>query len=213
MSILQIAVDALSMERALLLSDQVWDVVDLFEVGTPMILRDGMEPVRRLKARHPEMRVLADTKIVDGGSMECADACEAGADVVTVLALACDSTIRAVAETAHRYGRKAMADLLNVADLSRRAPELLALGVDYVCVHTAVDVQGQGRTPLGELRELVRAIPPERAAVAGGISPDTIDAYLAEQPAIVIMGNALCGAEDVRAAALEAQARLRSGRQ
>lgn len=205
---LQIAVDTFTTQQALLLSDEVYDVVDLFEVGTPMILRDGVHPVRRLKERHPEMKVLADTKIVDGGSLECADACAAGADVVTVLAMACDSTIRGVVETAHRFGREVMADLLQVTDISRRARELMAIGVDYVCVHTAVDAQGEGKTPLGDLRELVRAIPPCRAAAAGGINLQTLDVYLAEKPAVIIMGGALCGAPNVREAALEAKRRI-----
>ncbi len=208
---LQIAVDTFSMERALLLSDEIFDVVDLFEVGTPMILREGVHAVRRLKERHPDMKVLADTKIVDGGSLECADACSAGADVVTVLAMACDSTIRGVVETAHRFGREVMADLIQVEDIARRAKELVALGVDYVCVHTAVDAQGEGKTPLGDLRELVRAIPPSRAAVAGGVNLQTLDLYLKEKPAVIIMGGALCGAENVREAALEAKRRLCEG--
>lgn len=205
---LQIAVDTFTTQQALLLSDEIYDVVDLFEVGTPMILRDGVHPVRQLKERHPELKVLADTKIVDGGSLECADACAAGADVVTVLAMACDSTIRGVVETAHRFGREVMADLLQVTDIARRAQELVAMGVDYVCVHTAVDAQGEGKTPLGDLRELVRAIPPRRAAAAGGINLQTLDVYLAEKPAVIIMGGALCGAPDVRAAALEAKRRV-----
>lgn len=205
---LQIAVDTFTTQQALLLSDEIYDVVDLFEVGTPMILRDGVHPVRQLKERHPELKVLADTKIVDGGSLECADACAAGADVVTVLAMACDSTIRGVVETAHRFGREVMADLLQVTDIARRARELVAMGVDYVCVHTAVDAQGEGKTPLGDLRELVRAIPPRRAAAARGINLQTLDVYLAEKPAVIIMGGALCGAPDVRAAALEAKRRV-----
>ena len=200
---LQIAVDTFTTQQALLLSDEIYDVVDLFEVGTPMILRDGVHPVRQLKERHPELKVLADTKIVDGGSLECADACAAGADVVTVLAMACDSTIRGVVETAHRFGREVMADLLQVTDIARRARELVAMGVDYVCVHTAVDAQGEGKTPLGDLRELVRAI-----LLAIAVSLQTLDVYLAEKPAVIIMGGALCGAPDVRAAALEAKRRV-----
>ena len=56
--------------------------------------------------------------------------------------------------------------------------------------------------------ELVRAIPPRRAAAAGGIKLQTLDVYLAEKPAVIIMGGALCGAPDVRAAALEAKRRV-----
>ncbi len=203
MALLQIAVDTLSLEEMLALAEKLGDAVDIYEVGTPAIMRDGMLPVRLLKEKHPGMTVLADAKIVDGGRLECEDACRAGADIVTVLAVSDDATISAVAETAHRYGRKAMADLISVSDIARRAPELLKLGVDYVCVHTGVDVQARGVTPLDQLRTLCGAIPSERAAVAGGIRPDTLADYLAQKPAIIIMGGALCGAADPRAAALD----------
>ncbi len=208
MTKLQIAVDLMPQEQALLLADAIHDVIDIFEVGTPMILREGMHPVRRIKERHSELTILADTKIIDGGSLECEDACKAGADIVTVLAMADNATVQGVVDTAHRYQRKVMADLIQVEEIAQRARELVALGVDYVCVHTAVDVQSQGRTPLKDLGVLVSAIAPEKAAVAGGISNMTLWPYLWQRPAIVIMGSALCSAPDVRAAVIEIQQQI-----
>lgn len=208
MTQLQIAVDLLSREQTVTLADQIHDVVDIFEVGTPVIVRDGMHPVRLIKERHPGLTVLADVKIADGGYLECADACKAGADIVTVLAIADDATVRGVVDAARRYGRRVMADLIRVEDIAKRSRELLALGVDYLCVHTAVDVQRQGRTPLDDLAALVSAVPPQHAAAAGGICGETLAQYLAKQPAIVVMGGSLCSAPDVRAAVIDMQERI-----
>jgi len=44
--------------------------------------------------------LLADTKIVDGGEIEAADAFAAGANIVTVLGVAEDETIRGVVRAA-----------------------------------------------------------------------------------------------------------------
>lgn len=208
MTQLQIAVDGVEMEGALALAAALHDVVDIFEVGTPLILRSGLETVRRLKDRYPGMTVLADTKIADGGKIECGDACRAGADIVTVLAFADDAVVRGVIDMAHACGRKAMADLIHVRDIESRAAHMLELGADYVCVHTAYDLQAEGRTPLSELECLSRILPGERLAVAGGIRNETIDSYLALRPGIVIMGSALYGAEDPRAAALGARGHI-----
>ncbi len=208
MAKLQIAVDLMTEEQAALLADEIHDVIDIFEVGTPMIVRDGLHPVRRIKEKHPELTVLADTKIVDGGSLECEDACKAGADIITVLAMADNATIQGVADSAHRYGRKAMADLIQVPDIAKRAKELVELGVDYICVHTGVDMQQLGRTPLEDLDALVSAVCREKAAVAGGISSETLESYLEKEPAIVIMGSALCSMPDVRKAVIEIQNRI-----
>lgn len=200
---LQIALDSLLRDQASELSDQICDVIDIIEVGTPMIVRDGLHTVSDIKKKHPHLTVLADTKIVDGGSIECEDACRAGADIITVLALADNSTVTGVIETAHKYGRKVMADLINVRNIPKRAAELLTMGIDYICVHTAFDVQKEGRTPLGDLKALLTVIPGSRAAVAGGINKETLHDYLALTPAIIIMGSALYNTPDIRKAITE----------
>ncbi len=205
---LQIALDLVSSAEALRIVGQIHDVIDIVEVGTPMIMREGMVPVVKIKEIYPEVTVLADTKIVDGGAIECEDACEAGADIVTVLALADNVTVQEVVDTAHRFGRKVMADLICVQDIQTRAKELQKMGTDYICVHTAVDVQRLGKTPLDDLRELVSAVPGEISAVAGGVSLKTLDDYKALKPAIVVVGGGLTKADDIRAATIEIKSKF-----
>jgi 3-hexulose-6-phosphate synthase len=206
---LQIAIDVADTMEALEIVGKIHDIIDIVEIGTPMIIREGLAPVRAIKDRFPGVTVLADTKIVDGGELECRYACDAGADIVTVLAIAADETIESVAATARKNGRASMADLISVSDIAARSREVERLGVDYICVHTAVDVQKKGRTPLGDLRELVSAIPPGKSAVAGGISLKTIGEYRKLAPAIVISGGALTGAADIRAAVAEMASAIR----
>ena len=200
---LQIAVDIADTKRILEIADQVHDVIDIYEVGTPVIMKEGMVPVKALKDRYPGLTVLADSKIMDGGALECEDICRNGADIVTVLALADNATVEEVVQVAHRYGRKVMADLICVRNIPERSRELVEMGVDYVAVHTGVDMQKRGRTPLKDLRELVKAIDPEKAAVAGGVNRKTVSDNVAERPGIVISGTALYNAPDIRAAVLE----------
>lgn len=206
---LQIAIDLATAAEAVAMVEKIHDVIDIVEIGTPMVVREGMLGVKMIKEKYPELTVLADTKIVDGGDLECADACTAGADIVTVLALADNETVKAVADTAHKYGRLAMADLICVEDIPRRAVELQQLGIDLICVHTAVDVQKLGKTPLGDLRELNSAVPAEMTAVAGGVKLSTIKSYVAEKPAIIIAGGALYNAPDIRQAVIDMKALMK----
>lgn len=67
---LQLALDDLSLQEALTLAQQVQDAIDIFEIGTPFILRSGMEAVRIFNARFPNHEILADTKIMDAGYYE-----------------------------------------------------------------------------------------------------------------------------------------------
>ena len=197
---LQIALDIADTARVLGIADGVHDVIDIVEVGTPVILKEGLAPVRALKARYPDLTVLADTKIMDAGALEASDACEAGADILTVLAVSDDATIREAVDAAHARSCEVMADLMCVRDIPARSRQLVALGVDYVCVHTGTDMQRQGRTPLKDLEELVSAIDPGRACVAGGVSLASVERYAALRPGIVIAGSALYHAADIRAA-------------
>lgn len=64
---LQIAVDVNDEEKVLEIADEVHDIVDIFEVGTPAIIKYGVQLVKKIKERYPEMIILADTKIMDGG--------------------------------------------------------------------------------------------------------------------------------------------------
>ena len=176
---LQIAIDLTEMGKALCLAEKVKDIVDIVEIGTPLIIKEGMHPVRALKSKFPELCVLADTKIMDGGAIECHDACEAGAD------------------------------LIGVDDLAAKAQLCLTLGVDLIGVHTGVDRQKQGGTPLKDLTLLAEKIDPSKIAVAGGVSLQTIDDYVRLKPGIIIAGSALYNAADIKQAALAMKGRLR----
>ena len=61
---LQLALDDITLEDAMELVDKVHDYVDIVEIGSPFIIDCGMEPVKRIKAKYPELEVLADTKMV-----------------------------------------------------------------------------------------------------------------------------------------------------
>ena len=107
---LQIAVDVADTDRVLEIAGQIHDIIDIYEVGTPVIMKEGMVPVRALKEKYPELTVLADSKIVDGGALECEDICKNGADIVTVLALSDNATITEVVNTNNITDRYALVE-------------------------------------------------------------------------------------------------------
>ena len=95
-----------------------------------------------------------------------------------------------------------MADLIAVPDLQMRAAQLDGFGLDYICVHTAFDIQHTGRSPLEDLKLLKDVLKQTRAAVAGGIKMDTLPQVAAQQPDIVIVGMGISGQPDMRGTAL-----------
>ena len=90
---LQVAMDLLTVEDALSLAGKVAEYVDIIELGTPLIKAAGLSAVTAVKAAHPDKIVFADMKTMDAGELEAEIAFKAGADLVSVLGSADDSTI------------------------------------------------------------------------------------------------------------------------
>lgn len=198
---LQVAIDLVDTQGLLKLAASIYDLVDIVEVGTPVVMLEGQLPVRRLREAYPELTILDDTKIADGGALEAGYAVAAGADIMTVLAVSDDLTIQGVIQVAHEHGKKALVDLINVPDVVQRSSEVDAMGADYICVHTASDVQATGRNPLDELKAIKSVVKHAKLAAAGGINADTIHEIAAIGPEIVIIGGGITKAENPREAA------------
>ncbi len=203
MTRLQLALDDPDLDVAVARGRELIDLVEIIEVGTPLVIEHGMESVRRIREACPGVDVLADLKVMDAGRLEASLAYRAGADWVSVLGVAADATVRGVISAAGDAGGRVLVDLIGCSDIPNRAAELLRLGADVICVHTAFDRQEAGANPLEELSQLLEVAPPERSAVAGGIGPETLPAVRELAPEVVVVGSYLADHSRPREAAVE----------
>lgn len=193
---LQLALDTMTLDEAIILAKSVDKYVDILEIGTPLMIREGVRAIKRFKNEFPEKEVLADIKIMDGGLLESEMAFEQGADYTVVLGVADNATITGCINAARNWNRKIVVDLLCVNNLEEKVVELETLGVDVIAVHTGSDQQELGRTPLEDLKRIKDVTKNSIVAVAGGINSKTIEEYVALNPDIVIVGSAICNSED-----------------
>ncbi len=207
---LQAALDTLTVEECVKLLKECGNSIDIAEIGTPFVIEEGMRPVRLFKEQFPDIEVLADVKIMDAGEYEADKCFAAGADICTVLGVSNNATIEGVVRSAKAHGRKVMVDMIEVKNLAERAAEIDQMGVDYICVHTAFDVQASGKDPLNDLKTINRVLKHAESAVAGGVKLATIDAIAGEGAAIIVVGGAICNAPDRAAAAQELKAHIRA---
>lgn len=198
---IQLAIDDMSLGDAIILCEKVGDYIDIVEIGTPMILAEGMHAVRAIRRTLPNHKILADTKIMDAGAYEADLAFAAGADFCTVLGVTDDLTISACLESASAHGAGVFVDLICVADVAERTRVLEGLGVDLLAVHTGVDCQAQGVTPLAELIQVKAASSGSTISVAGGINGSNVEQYLSAGADIVVVGAGIAHAPDSVAAA------------
>ncbi len=208
---LQLALDNITLKDSLRLLDEVSGYVDIVEAGTPFIMEYGMEAVRRIRQAHPALEILCDGKIMDAGGLETAWLLDAGARYVTVLALTDDQTVLDCVTEANRRDCYVMADMICVGDIPQRVARLEELGTHVIAVHTGVDQQKRGRTPLDDLRLIRQSVKRAKVAVAGGITLDTLEEYLAYAPDIVIVGGGILRHPQPAAAAKAMYQRLHRG--
>lgn len=200
---LQLALDLVDIPGAKEIVAEVADYIDIVEIGTPVVINEGLHAVKAIKDAFPQLKVLADLKIMDAGGYEVMKAAEAGADIVTVLGVADDSTIRGAVEEARKSGREILVDLINVKDLKTRAAEVEALGVDYICVHSGYDHQAEGKNSFEDLQAIKSVVTRAKTAIAGGIKLATLPEVITANPDLVIVGGGITGEEDKKAAAAE----------
>ena len=204
---LQVAIDFLTTEDALALAAKVADSVDIIELGTPLIKAAGLSVVTAMKDAHPDKIVFADLKTMDAGELEADIAFAAGADLVTVLGTAGDSTIIGAVAAATKHGKGIVVDLIGVADKVTRAREVTALGAQFVEMHAGLDEQAEPGFSLAKLLNQgeTAKVP---FSLAGGVSLATIAAVQRAGATVAVAGGAIYGAEDPAAAAAALRAAI-----
>jgi 3-hexulose-6-phosphate synthase len=204
---LQVAIDLLTTEAALELAGKVAEHVDIIELGTPLVKSEGLSAITAIKNAHPDKIVFADLKTMDAGELEADIAFKAGADLITVLGAADDSTIAGAVKAAKAHSKGVVVDLIGIKDKVTRAKEVRALGAKFVEMHAGLDEQAQ---PGYNLNVLLSAGEEARVpfSVAGGVNLSTIAAVQRAGADVAVAGGAIYSAADPELAAKELRAAI-----
>jgi 3-hexulose-6-phosphate synthase len=204
---LQVAMDVLTVDEALELASQVAEHVDIIELGTPLVKNAGLSAVTAVKEAHPTKVVFADLKTMDAGELEAELAFKAGADLVSVLGSADDSTIAGAVKAARAHNKGVVVDLIGVQDKVNRAQEARQLGAKYVEFHAGLDEQAK---PGYDLSVLLTAGELARVpfSVAGGVNASTIGSVQRAGADVAVAGGSIYGAADPAEAARQLKAAI-----
>ncbi|MBX2818360.1 MAG: orotidine 5'-phosphate decarboxylase [Rhodothermaceae bacterium] len=167
--------------------------VDWLEVGTPLIISDGMGAVKALRALYPDIPLVADLKTMDGGWLEAELMAKAGATHVVVMGVAHEETIELVVKAGKDLGVKVMGDNMAMPDPVDGARKLEDMGCDYIIHHVGFDYRTLRRqrgldapSPLEHLEAIVDAVGIPVQAVGGLTIEQAIKTPAYGAPLVVI---------------------------
>ncbi len=190
----QLSLDLIDLDEAMRTADMaVRAGVDWLEVGTPLIIAEGMRGVRELRARYPHVPIVADLKTMDGGWLEAEVMAKAGASMVVVMGQAHTETIELVVKAGRDFGAKVMGDNMAMPDPIAGAKLMEDLGCDYIIHHIGFDMRTVRRsrgehadTPLDRLAEVVGAVSVPVQAVGGLTLEQAADTPRYGAPLVVV---------------------------
>ena len=198
---LQLALDFADWKKAIKITKATKESIDIIELGTPLIKNKGLGIIKKFKKfKKP---ILADLKTLDTGFFEAEIAFKAGADIMTVSGYSDEATIKGAIKAARKYKKKVSVDLICIKDIEKEVNKLKKLRPDYICVHTGIDSQGKGETPLKNLKKVSKLLSHNRISVAGGINIKSIEKIKKYNPEIVIVGSAITKARNPKEVALK----------
>ncbi|QIG46379.1 hypothetical protein G5V57_00560 [Nordella sp. HKS 07] len=167
---------------------------DIIEIGTPLLKRFGVAAITTARELCPDVLVLADTKTVDGGQFEADMVFGAGAAFMTVLSCASTATHETVGRRAQFFGATVIVDTITESGKAELLPKGASFpeNFGYVAVHSPTDARLAGNTSTAHI-DAVRQVHDKgfRVSLAGGIGPATLDAVIAVNPEIVVVGSAI----------------------
>jgi 3-hexulose-6-phosphate synthase len=170
--------------------------VDWLEVGTPLILGEGLHAVKALHEVYPDHPIIADLKTMDAGYLEAEMMFRAGASFVVVMGQAHEHTIRQAVRAARDYGGYVMGDIMLCPDKVAMARTMESLGVDVIIVHTGFDERHAEakKSPLDDVTAVRAAVSIPLQAV-GGLSIDQAAQCPALGAPLVVIGAPLAVAD------------------
>jgi 3-hexulose-6-phosphate synthase len=215
--IVQISLDLTNIDEALETAAMAMRAgVDWLEAGTPLILAEGLQGVKKLRAAFPGIPIVADLKTMDGGYLEAEMMAKAGATHVVVMARAHEETIKCVVKAGKDFGIKVMGDNLGCEDMVEAAKMIEALGCDYVIHHIGYDerrgIAARGErmpSPLDRLKDVVNAVKVPVQAVGGLTLEQAIQCPAYGAPLVVLGAPLTIDADSFKTADGDLESSLR----
>lgn len=203
--LLQLALDYISLPKAIVMAALVAPEVDIVEIGTPLCKAAGTDAIRAIREICPDKLILADFKTPDVGGLEASMAFDAGADMMTVIGGATLATVEQALSVARQRGKEMLMELTGVrdSDILERAAEWRQIGVERIVYHREWDAQSAGRQwAQSDKVTICKLIDMGfKLTVTGGLTMELLPFFADLPVSVLICGRSIREASEPRIAA------------
>ncbi|WP_432303785.1 orotidine 5'-phosphate decarboxylase / HUMPS family protein [Bifidobacterium adolescentis] len=197
---LQVAIDRVSIQKAVQIVELIEGKADIIEVGTSLTKEFGVKALSPIIEAANGTAVLGDIKTCDEGKYEFDLGYKQGFKYLTVMGSSSLGTLQVCAQSAAEHNGLMMIDLLECDEA--RIEAISGFADAIYCLHTSVD-SGATADPVAQVRAFRQRFPQiQHIAIAGGIKQHQLAALAQENIDIVIMGSAITKADDITAACM-----------
>ncbi|MDR2660793.1 MAG: orotidine 5'-phosphate decarboxylase [Lactobacillaceae bacterium] len=186
---LQLAIDRTELNETFELINQMDGIVDIIEIGTPLIKRFGMNAFANLNLQ--KSKLLLDLKTADESDFEFKKGYQVGADILTIMAITSFKEIQKAYDISQKQKKEILIDLLEVSD--EKIKQLLVFDRAIFALHNDSSIDAAK-----SVRELHQKFPTiKRIGVAGGIDLKSAKEVAQDNIAeIVIVGGSILKANN-----------------
>ncbi|MBD3231254.1 hypothetical protein GF322_01185 [Candidatus Dependentiae bacterium] len=186
---LQISFDLANLDQCIEIAEKVVQYADILEVGSSLVLKEGIKAVEIFKKQFPQKEIFADIKLVDRIDGTIKNYADAGASYVTILAGTSNAIIQEASQLAHSRNIKIALDLVDSYSIGQSAMDAKALDIDLIIFHGPYE--SSRVTEILEEWQSVRGNTNLPIYIAGGINKTNIDKILSFKPQGIIIGEAI----------------------
>lgn len=200
---LQVALDSRSIAEAMYIMRNGLDrAVDIVEVGTYLILAEGLKAIAILRAAYPDKLLVADYNSVDPAFGEMV--LDQGAQLNTINSVTSDEMMEQSLQNAKRRGQIGQICIYDDRLTMEDAEKWRRMGAEYI-----VYTNYHGKWLPGDVEKVKKLCDMGyHVSIADGVVPDTLELFAGIPLYAVVMGGAICKAEDPVEAARQIQNKI-----
>jgi len=187
---LQIALDLLDLQKCLEIAKSVERYADSFQIGSPLLLKYGVQAIEEFRATFPNKEIFAETQIVNHEQDIVSMCLKAGATWVSVMAGTTKEVIHAVSSLASQKNKFVIMDLFNNNSIGQSAMDANKLGVDALLYQNIYHENSENEFAIEEWDDL-RGNSKLPIYIRANINRDNIAFILSLKPDAIIIGKAI----------------------